>query len=1263
MRQYLHGNVHESYTTVLDDFPKAWKDRTPEATERLLEYGAGDFQHHSMVFLKTAEEGPRLVRSVCVRKRNALSPSYYVHKYGFNIPTKQLLEEYDAFLRMPFFSEEEFDRVAAGENDVKPTMRWSGEPVPIDRSVLHAVLLGIVRCWYSGAEPVVVAVPEGVDYNSYCFGAVSKIYSYLPVGIRAQAGFMTYTAPQSASRNAALFFLPEGTAGNAVSLAEPNNASQALMEQFLPKSLAEMVKRLVEEKDEDERRKYLEQIRVNVETDPQSGELLPRLQSVHYSTYLDNTDLLDPVTSQEQFDRQLKFAKNLNSLSPRLKELFLKNLDARISAEALNSFGLNLIKGDTTLQIYGERIAGLEPLVRHSEKMREQAKEKLDGIFKEFLSQTDTPELLNPLADQLNALERGKNPFLDEEMRNAYRLLIDGKRGVFHREMAAAYVAEAIQSLDRADTQNIPDMDQKLREITLVLKRKLADLQIDASKEMAPFEAAKSGCRTKRILAELQMPDNGELTQEGYENELNHLNALHKYLSGRLDDTQLAEKAADAIRELNKRYENSRSRQNKQFGDLLEQGCSYFQLLEKAQAHLRAYPKLPAEMERKMREVFARRRPATMEAYQREYWGYYQRALVISAAASLGRLVGTQILDDLKFFAERDLHIDVTNRSLYSILKEIHEASAQAGLLGGKAEKVWLSGGRTESEFSADRLTEAIWAFSHASSGALMPLSRSQLKYLLEVLTYAKLSAQEKLRIFQYLMDQKCGELIDLFKEKILCWPCKNDRELEEKVRALLAQEKYNSFARQFGLPVLSGEDQKPEKKPAHKDNADSCGGMTRFPEAIKMPAFNGATVEAGAPKGNASPQSGAYYGSGGTQTDSGTLAEKAKSKSVHNEKLLVPGEAASLPVGQEAKKQPAAQQTEDKMQRGWERPRESRDGEQAEAADAQYSAEPDDRNRWEIPGFAERLTGWIIMGAAVLAIILAVLLAGGKENKEPKPPAESTSAAEEKDPTKPDDQTTAAPTDGVTTAPTTVPATAPTTEPPVYNDSIPVYYRICNAAGGEGETWKESLASMGIGENAWLILYENGTGVINLDGTQKRIFHGDGIFWDNDRVYAFAVDENKIFRYAPDHSGLELFFEPVEEAPPSTFIREELCPKEIRDILTGEWVGVIDADTRCPVPGEATARVRIQFDEDGRCRPEITFDGYTGEGIRDVTALLIPESRKLMLYGDFEGVPFLADSSITAGDNTLLLWLRIGDPTSPNAYTLSARLVRAEDE
>ena len=82
--------------------------------------------------------------------------------------------------------------------------------------------------------------------------------------------------------------------------------------------------------------------------------------------------------------------------------------------------------------------------------------------------------------------------------------------------MAAAYVAEAIQSLDRADTQNIPDMDQKLREITLVLKRKLADLQIDASKEMAPFEAAKSGCRTKRILAELQMPDNGELTQEGY---------------------------------------------------------------------------------------------------------------------------------------------------------------------------------------------------------------------------------------------------------------------------------------------------------------------------------------------------------------------------------------------------------------------------------------------------------------------------------------------------------------------------------------------------------------------------------------------------------------------------------------------------------------------------------------------------------------------------------------------------------------------------
>lgn len=280
-------------------------------------------------------------------------------------------------------------------------------------------------------------------------------------------------------------------------------------------------------------------------------------------------------------------------------------------------------------------------------------------------------------------------------------------------------------------------------------------------------------------------------------------------------------------------------------------------------------------------------------------------------------------------------------------------------------------------------------------------------------------------------------------------------------------------------------------------------------------------------------------------------------------------------------------------------------------------------------------------------------------------PPATETTAA-------PTTEATTAPTTAPTTEPTTAPTTAPTTEPttepttattapPAYDDSILAFFRICNATGGDGDTWKESLAIRGIIEDAWLLLYEDCTGVINLDGTQKRIFYSYDVFWDNNQVYAYSIDENKVFRYAPDYSGLELFFEQVEEAPPTVFIADEIYPKEIADAFTGEWVGIIEAESACPIPAETTARIRIQFTDEGQCQLEITFDGYKGDGVLDVTTLAIPGAPGLMIYGDFEGIPFLADSSIFAGDGTLSLWMRIGDPTSPDTYTLSAELVQPE--
>ena len=337
--QFLHGNVREMYSTVLNTIPGEWQSQIPPATERLLEYGVhGDPQHHSMLPIETAE-GLKILRSLCVRKQNAYSPSYYVHKQVLTPSPLDLLERFEEILTLPFYSEKEFDSLAQGASYVEPSVQWQGQGIRFSKDVLRAILRGMVCHWRSGGELVVVEVPGDVDYNRYCMGAIRVIYSYLPAGIRAQAGFMTYTAPGSITNQVVLAFQPAGVDPNSIRLDMVTEQSQAFMDATLPESLRKMLDNLVNATEE-QRNDYLKRLWDCVETDPESRRFVSKLGSKQYTSYLEHQDILDVVDTQEKFDQQLEFFRNPKALSQRMQTLFYERVNSRISKEAFFKFAL-----------------------------------------------------------------------------------------------------------------------------------------------------------------------------------------------------------------------------------------------------------------------------------------------------------------------------------------------------------------------------------------------------------------------------------------------------------------------------------------------------------------------------------------------------------------------------------------------------------------------------------------------------------------------------------------------------------------------------------------------------------------------------------------------------------------------------------------------------------------------------------------------------------------------------------------------------------
>ena len=414
--EILHGNAQGIYRDIINNVASEWVKSEAGKPEQSF-FGDAGYPNRSLVRLKPPKgsgERSRLMYSLCRRKENASAESYFVHKLLFPSDEVDLLNGFGELLQKPFCTEGEFDRIAANQKVDKYTSRLAGASgIVIRPKVLRAVLYGIVGRWRDGSVSVRIGVPSGVDYDGYCGTVINTIFQYLPVGIRAQAGFMTYAAINDALTDVAIFFLPGEGRDDVVRLDEEENAaSQALLKTELPPVLKEMIDKLTSDSQED-REAYLRSIYEGIEA---AEEDIGMIKSRHYEDYLQVLALDTDMNDRASFDNLRDAFRSFDSSAKKVQTMLDRILKKRVDEKILDEHLLKVPKMMNELPDYVMGVEAYAPMLRYSEKLTAYVRKKLTAQFKASVAaQGDRLIGLNALRVLLEEMTKSPGYFLNKD--------------------------------------------------------------------------------------------------------------------------------------------------------------------------------------------------------------------------------------------------------------------------------------------------------------------------------------------------------------------------------------------------------------------------------------------------------------------------------------------------------------------------------------------------------------------------------------------------------------------------------------------------------------------------------------------------------------------------------------------------------------------------------------------------------------------------------------------------------------------------------
>lgn len=781
----FHGSIGERYQDLPStDIPREWDAVIPDCVNGILAHrDQNPPRNHSLLWVRNGKRD-MLLRAMAVQSSISVSRTYYHQKYLLDVTPGQLLDQFDDLLRIGFYSDEAFNRAAVSAFDRPQGYAWSGDGLELNipTNTLKAVLFGMFFRWYRKRSPVVVAVPENVDYDTYTYAAVKAIYSRLPAGLRCLMGFMTYADPASISNHIALVFVPAQYHYSSAILLDGTTTNIApLLNNVLPQNAKDMLSELAA-MPEEQLKQTLEDMTAFVEMDG-SGNFVD-LSGLYITNYTDYWSMqarkCENLENPEDFALLKAFAADSRLQTGRLASEYRRIILEDVRLEHLDIHFLNRARAKQDPRDFYREIHPWLPLCvlgrNRSDNLEKYVWDAFWNFCADLAAKQESLEQLEELdktvcgAITAKITDDGKDPktveiVLDDHYKKAYENRVAqllSERLNFSRELYLGNLEKCQLTLG-----NSPEKQYNNYRETF-LGSLPADLPRDSQAVLDVLSEGKK-LYTKLLRRYTKMLKDwflqnltavsDDITQQEYSDLIREITELcrndyvtHAPETSRDQLLTLAEKRKN---ELHEKLSNSQAHQQEVTQQLLDSDqVSYFQCLEDLITKREQQSLTTSQLNNIYETLHQKSCPKTLDSYLQAYRAYFLEPFSVADLAN--RPVAPYLISDFQKLSvsAEPYCLDLGSLDdLYAIRDRVQEHRMISEYLCGKPQMILLWDPLDPVQIQADRLHEMLKGLTDTKP-CVHSWSKKEFTDILTFLEKWKyLADSNRYRILRYLKD------------------------------------------------------------------------------------------------------------------------------------------------------------------------------------------------------------------------------------------------------------------------------------------------------------------------------------------------------------------------------------------------------------------------------------------------------------------------------------------------------------------------------
>lgn len=586
---------------------------------------------------------PPLVVLTCTRRhQNTGSVGRYIQSLGWAWSDDLMTEKLDSILSADFYTEEEIDTMVKTNVDIplpkdKPAAEALQLPA-LSQPVKQALLTALFLRWIRNEAAIRIAVPKDVDYNSYVRGAIKAIYPLLPVALRAEAGFCSYTpSPREISGRVYIGFIPEALAdSNTMFLDGSNQAAINTYTKSTGRAALDTFISYISTADDAVLGKFFADLYIEVE---KKGIMSSAFAARDYQPTGESLQIIsgknDPKSSLPSWFR---FFETQEKYAPSMQQLILQHIREHATPELLCAHLEALGKDAANPEELCKVLASYLGFVNNYPALRD----PLWNTIKVLLKQKAYPA--KTVADAFTKYKETLSVFVTD---------------AFLAALSVAVVGEKFQELQTRPSANSFDIGLRRKEgLALLEELQGKDVSVTASlifeiegyiQNLDTQDAALAAKKFQEELDNILKLPAKQLYQ--IRARITALENLQKKLQAAAPNQQITDMLSEVARLLEEKKAQAESSDTK-FQRLLSQveGRTYFEAL-KVLADPDFDP-LDAEDKKELRSHLDAAKPDGYIKYVAAFESYYKKDLVLSSLRKpLEAQVCQQILEDICEFS------------------------------------------------------------------------------------------------------------------------------------------------------------------------------------------------------------------------------------------------------------------------------------------------------------------------------------------------------------------------------------------------------------------------------------------------------------------------------------------------------------------------------------------------------------------------------------------------------------------------------------